>query len=225
MQLLLVEDNADLSASIGTYLDRRGHIMDYAHDGNVALKLATTNSYHVLILDIGLPDLNGLELCRRLRNDHGISTPILFLTARDTLDDKIRGFSAGGDDYLIKPFAMAELEARLEALQRRSEGQAHRRQLVVANLVFDLDTLHIERAGRTLYIKPAARRVLEVLMRNSHRVVSKEELEAALWGDEPPEADALRVHVHSLRTAIDGPFDEPLISTVRGVGYRLSQID
>lgn len=225
MRILLIEDNADLAASIGEYLEGRGHVMDYAYDGRTGLALASEGKYELLIVDIGLPGMDGLQLCRRLREDHQDSVPVLILTARDTLNDKIDGFSAGGDDYLVKPFAMQELEVRLNALHRRSQSQAHSRKLKVSDLEFDLDTLQIRREGQDIFLKPAARKLLEVLMRNSQRVVGRDELEEALWGEHPPDADALRVHIHSIRLAVDAPFDAPLIHTVRGTGYRLARID
>lgn len=225
MRILLIEDNTDLAASIGEYLESHGHIMDFAYDGRTGLSLAADGNYDVLIVDIGLPGIDGLELCRRLRQTHDNPVPVLILTARDTLDDKVEGFTAGGDDYLIKPFAMQELEIRLEALNRRNQSQSHSRKLRVADLEYDLDTLQIRREGENIILKPAARKLLEVLMRNTKRVVSRDELEETLWGDDPPDADALRVHIHSIRLAIDGPFDVPLIHTVRGTGYRLAILD
>ena len=225
MQILLIEDNVELAASVGDYMSARGKLMDYAYDGLSGLQLAESGNYDVIVMDIGLPGINGLEVSRRLREESNITVPILILTARDTLEDKIEGLRVGGDDYLVKPFAMAELEARLEALVRRSRGQSHSRLLCVADLSYNLDTLEVHRAGRPLILKPSARKILEILMRNSHRIVSKTELEQALWGDDPPDADALRVHIHSLRNAIDGPFDDALLTTIRGSGYRLAIAD
>ncbi len=224
MNILLIEDNTDLAATIGEFLEGKGHVMDFAYEGHSGLNLAIKGHYDLLVLDIGLPGMDGLKLCKRLRDEGSSTAPILMLTARDTLEDKIEGFNAGTDDYLVKPFAMKELEVRLEALYRRSQVLKTSRKLMVADLTFDLDTLQIEREGQTLYLKPAARKLLEVLMRNTHRVVSKQELEEALWGDDPPDADSLRVHIHSIRMAVDGGFDSPLIHTIRGTGYRLARI-
>jgi DNA-binding response OmpR family regulator len=147
------------------------------------------------------------------------------LTARDQLDDKIKGFGAGADDYLVKPFALKELEMRLEALRRRGSGAGVHQTLKVADLEFDPDTQTVRRAGQRLDLNPSLRTLLGVLMANTHRVVRRSELEAALWGDDPPDADVLRAHIYALRNAIDKPFERKLLHTVHGTGYRLSDAD
>jgi DNA-binding response OmpR family regulator len=222
MRILVIEDHRDIAENIGDYLAPKGHEVDYAADGITGLHLAVTNHYDVIVLDLMLPALDGIEVCRKLREEAKKSTPVLMLTARDQLDSKVQGFKAGADDYLIKPFALKELEVRLEALQRRGGGTATTRVLKVADLEFDPDTQTVKRAGQRLELNPSLRTLLGVLMTNTHRVVRRAELEAALWGDDPPDADVLRAHIYALRTAIDKPFAVKLLHTIHGTGYRLN---
>lgn len=222
MYLLIVEDNRDLAANLYDYLEGRGHTVDLAYDGRSGLEFALRDPYDIVVLDLMLPRLDGLDVCRRLR-ELGNVVPVLMLTARDTLEDKLQGFQAGADDYLVKPFDLPELEARLQALLRRQRGMPRR--LQVADLVLDLDTLGVQRAGQAITLAPIPLKILEVLMRNSHRVVSRRELVRAVWGETPPDSDALRAHLYQLRTAIDRPFPVPLLQTLHGHGYRLGEAD
>ncbi|MNY13707.1 Transcriptional activator protein CopR [compost metagenome] len=167
-----------------------------------------------------LPGLDGYSLCRRLRDEARSAVPVIMLTARDQLDDRLQGFKAGADDYLIKPFALSELAARIEAVLRRSQGAA-RRLLQVADLSYDLDTLEVSRAGCRLKLNPLGLKLLALLMQKSPHVLRREALEEALWGDDCPDSDSLRSHIHQLRQVIDKPFPRPLLHTVHGVGYRL----
>ncbi|MDX9768506.1 MAG: response regulator transcription factor, partial [Ectothiorhodospiraceae bacterium] len=196
-------------------------VADAALDGVTGLHLAVVNRYDAILLDLMLPGMDGLTLCRRLREEERIHTPVLMLTARDALDDKIAGLEAGADDYVVKPFALREVEARLKALVRRAQGQVSRDSLRVHDLTFDTSTWTIRRADRVLDLPPIAARLLEALMRASPRVVARNELEHAAWGDSPPDSDALRAHMHVLRTAVDTPDLPPLLRTVRGIGYQL----
>lgn len=225
MNILIIEDNADLAASVWDYLESRGHVTDAAGDGVTGLHLATVNDYDVIVLDLILPGLDGLELCRRLRIDALKPTPVLMLTARDTLQDKLEGFRVGADDYLVKPFDLQELEARLGALARRAQGGSDTRRLRAADLTLDLDTLEVERAGRSIDLTPTCLQILEILMRRPGCVVTRRELETALWGDQPPESDALSYHIHALRRVIDKPFEGHLLQTVRCIGFRLRKVD
>jgi len=199
--------------------------VDYAADGITGLHLAVTNDYDVIVLDLMLPALDGLSLCRKLRAEAKKSTPVLMLTARDRLEQKIEGFQAGADDYLVKPFAMKELEIRLEALNRRGTRGFESRVMKVADLEFDPDTQTVKRGGLRLELNPSLRTLLGVLMSNTHRVVPRDELEHALWGDDRPDADVLRTHIYALRTVIDKPFSTKLLHTVHGTGYRLAETD
>ncbi len=224
MHVLLVEDHPDLAANLGDYLGAHGHSVDFAADGPSGLRLAQSQRFDAIVLDRLLPGLDGASICRRLRDGGATQVPILMLTALDTIDDRVEGLKVGADDYLVKPFAMAELLARLEALHRRAGNPSGRKghQLTVADLSFNLDTLEAQRAGKALTLTPALRKLLELLMRETHRVVTREELEHKLWGKVPPEGDVLRAHMYALRVAVDKPFERKLLHTVHGSGYRLA---
>ena len=173
---------------------------------------------------LGLPGLDGLEVCRQLRHE-GVPVPVLMLTARSELDERLEGFDVGADDYLIKPVALAELEARLAAHVRRARGELNAARLQVGDLLLDERTHEVSRAGRILSLPRKDFDLLRILMRASPAVVTRERLEREVWGDDPPDTDALRAHVHTLRRAIDGPGLVPLLRTVHGVGYRLTDAD
>jgi DNA-binding response OmpR family regulator len=221
MRLLVIEDNRNLVANLFDYFEPRGHALDAAPDGVTGLHLATTQVFDAVLLDWMLPRMDGREVLRRLRGEHGSIVPVIMLTARDELPDKIDGFRTGADDYLTKPFAMQELEVRLEALLARANGRNRRRVLQVADLTLDLSTLEATRAGQPLHLYPACRKLLEVLMQASPAAVTRQRLEYALWGDEPPDGDMLRSHIYELRRSVDGPFQTKLIQTLPRVGYRL----
>lgn len=221
MNILLIEDNRDLATNMFDYFESRGHTMDLAGDGISGLHFASTNQYDVLVLDVMLPGMDGLTLCRRLR-EAGKHTPILMLTARDLLEDKIAGLEAGADDYVVKPFALREVEARLHALVRRSQVREGSTTLQVGDLTFNTGTMKVTRGEHTIELPPIPLKMLEILMRQSPRVLSREEVERAIWGDSPPDSDALRAHLHILRNAVDKKSDTPLIKTLRGIGYQIS---
>jgi len=223
--ILLVEDNRGIAEMVGEYLERRGFSVDYASDGVTGLHLAVTNSYDVVVLDLMLPGIDGLEVCRKLRHDAKKSTPVLMLTARDTLDDKLVGLDAGADDYLVKPFEIRELEARVRALIRRDRRQVSTEVLRVADLVLDTATLRATRSGRDLLLSPIGIRLLTILMRESPRVVSRRDIEREVWGDLLPDSDTLRSHLYNLRKVIDKPFDKALLHTIHSAGYRLTDLD
>jgi len=224
MRILIIEDNADISASIYDYLEGRGHVMDAAPDGVTGLHFAVSNDYDVIILDLGLPGIDGLDVCRRLRKDARIGTPVLMLTARDTLEQKLAGFDSGADDYLVKPFALEELAARVQVLQERRRRNAAET-LRVADLTLDENQHRVTRCGKAINLNPIGFKILSYLMAESHRVVPRGEIEQAVWGDDPPDSDALRTHVSNLRNVVDKPFGKPLLHTIRGVGYRLADLD
>ncbi len=225
ISVLIVEDNRDLAANIADFLEARGYLVDVAMDGVTGLHLAVTQPHDVIVLDLMLPGIDGLTLCRRLRQDAQSAVPVLMLTARATLDDKAAGFSEGADDYLVKPFELRELDLRLRALTRRARAGETLRQLKVADLVFDLDTLTVQRAGQPVTLPALSLKILELLMKRSPSVVRRRDIEQAVWGDSPPDSDALRVHMHTLRSSIDPPSLPPLLHTLRGVGYQLKAPD
>lgn len=224
MQILIIEDNRDIAANLGDFLSDRGHVVDYAADGVTGLRLAVDQDFDAIVLDLALPGLDGLEVCRRLREEARKNTPVLMLTARDQLEDKLHGFDCGADDYLVKPFELREVEARLEVLARRGRRVAPR-VLRVGPLEFNLETMTVTREGRVIALNPIGYKLLEKLMMASPAVVSRAELEHHVWGEELPDSDSLRVHIHSLRAAIDKPFDRPLLITRHGIGYSLVDPD
>lgn len=224
MRILVIEDHRDIAANIGDFLEDQGNEVDFAADGITGLHLAVSQDFDIIILDLNLPGMDGLEVCRRLRQEAQKNTPVLMLTARDTLDQKLAGFDSGADDYLVKPFALQELGARLAALGRR-QRKPEARVLGVADLEYDLDTLTVRRAGQALTVNPTALKILKVLMEASPAVVTRSEIETEVWGEELPDSDSLRVHIHSLRQAIDKPFDKPLIHTRHGIGYRIADAE
>jgi len=224
MQLLLIEDNPDLVENLSDFFEERGHTVDIAYDGLAGLRFALDNVYDVIVLDLTLPRMDGLEVCTRLRRE-GNTTPLLMLTARDTLPDKLEGFDSGADDYLVKPFALPELEARLTALVRRGRAENVHQLLRVGDLSFDTNRMRVERGGRRIELAPIPLRLLALLMRRSPGVVLRQELAREAWGDDPPDSDALRAHIHALRSAVDRGAGVPLVHTVRGIGYQLAVPD
>jgi len=223
--VLIVEDNRNISEMVGEYLESRGFEVDYASDGLDGYRLASENSYDVVVLDLMLPRLDGVEVCKRLREEARKSTPVLMLTARDTLDEKLTGLSAGADDYLTKPFAIQELEARLRALIRRERRQVGSEVLKVADLVLDPASLRATRGGVELQLSPIGLKLLTILMRESPRVVSRQEIEREIWGNGLPDSDTLRSHLYNLRKTIDKPYEKPLLHTVQSAGYRIADIE
>jgi len=224
MRILVIEDNPDIAANLGDYLEDRGHTVDFAGDGVTGLHRAVVDEFDAIVLDLNLPGMDGLEVCRKLRQDARKSTPVLMLTARDALEQKLAGFESGADDYLVKPFALQEVEARLTVLMRRGKAAAPR-VLSVADLEFNLDTLEVTRAGKAIALNPTALKILQALMEASPAVVTRQDLETRVWGEELPDSDSLRVHIHGLRAAVDKPFGKPLIQTRHGIGYRLADLD
>ncbi|MBS4097050.1 MAG: response regulator transcription factor [Sulfuricella sp.] len=225
MRILVIEDNRDIAANLFDFLEAKSHIVDLAEDGLSGLHLATTNTYDAIVLDVMLPGLDGFSVCRRLRQEAHLATPVLMLTARDSLDDKIAGLESGADDYVVKPFALREVETRLRTLARRAQGAFGPAVLALADLTFDTGTYQVNRNGRPLELPPIPLKLLEALLRATPRAVSRAELEQAVWGDSPPDSDALRAHMHILRATLDGPGEPPLLHTLRGIGYRLALDD
>lgn len=217
LSLLIVEDQADLAANLWDYFSRRGHVIDHAADGETGLRMALAGRHDVIVLDLGLPRLDGLLLCRRLR-EAGKGVPVLMLTARDTLEDKLKGFAEGADDYLVKPFAMRELEARIGVLAR--QGRALSKTIEFAGVTFAPDDLCARREGMTIPLTGTQARILECLMRQAPSIVDHARLMRAVWGPEGGDTQALHTHVYALRQAIDRPFEHALIHNVHGIGYR-----
>jgi two-component system OmpR family response regulator len=225
MRLLIVEDDATIADFVAKGLTEAGFAVDIAADGARGLERAVSGAYDVAILDVMLPQIDGLTLIDRMRA-RGVRTPVLILSARRTVDDRVQGLQAGGDDYLTKPFAFAELLARVQALVRRSTGTTEPTRLTVADLTLDLLTRRAERAGRALDLRPREFALLEYLMRNPGRVLSKTMILSHVWGyNFNPGTNVVDVLVSRLREKIDKDFELKLLHTVRGVGYVLEPRD
>lgn len=220
--ILLIEDHRDIAELVFDFLEGQGYSVDYAADGDDGLRLGRENTYDAVVLDVMLPGMDGMTVCRALRAAR-IDTPLLMLTARDALEDKLAGFDSGADDYLVKPFDLEELGARLNALIRRQRGGAER--LQVGDLTLDPRTLQVVRRGEVLNPTPIGLKILATLMQASPTVVDRRTLERAVWGDLPPDSDALRSHMYSLRKVVDRPFGKALIHTVHSAGFRIADSD
>lgn len=221
MKILIIEDNADIAANVGLYFENKGHTVDFAYNGLHGLTIAQENPFDIIVLDLMLPGLDGTSVCQRLKASHQSTAAIIMLTARDTLDDKLLGFEAGADDYLVKPFSLLELEARINALQKRGHPGTDNPILKVADLELNLAEHSVTRDNQPIKIKPVNFKILQFLMMNQQRVVAQSEIIDYVWKDDPPEGDPLRVHIHNIRQKIDKPFVQKLLHTVHGIGYRL----
>ena len=221
MRVLLVEDDPHIADFVRTGLQEAGYAVDHAADGLDAYALATNEPYDAAVVDLMLPGMDGLALIERLRGS-GVRAPVLILSAKRTVDDRVKGLQAGGDDYLTKPFAFAELLARVQALVRRSTAQPEATRLVAGPIALDLLAREATRAGETLELQPREFGLLEVLVRNAGHVVSKTAIHQAVWDfDFNPRTNVVEVLVHRLRQKVDEPFEPALIHTVRGAGYVL----
>ncbi len=217
LRLLIVEDDIALAASIGDWFELDGHSCDYATDGRIALALISEAEFDVILLDVSLPRIDGLEVARQIRK-RGNTTPILMLTARDAIEDRVLGLDSGADDYVVKPFALVEVAARVRVLSKRRTGDVQR--LVIGSLVLLVDEHRVVREEHEIKLSPIGWRLLETLARASPASVDRDTLRFAVWGDEPPLTDNLKVQMFKLRSAIDKPFSTPIIETTAR-GYRL----
>lgn len=226
LSILIIEDNAQLAANLYDYLQACGHTLDAAPDGVSGLHLASANDYDAILLDWNLPRMDGLTLLRKLRNESRKKVPVIMLTARDQLADKMDGFESGLDDYLVKPVALPEIEIRLRSLIfRLKQCAAPDDVLQVSDLHFHLKTLEVRRGERKVVLSKTGRRLLELLMRESPRVVTRARLEQAAWGDATPGTDLLRSHMHLLRKALEQDEEKAILHTVPGSGYRLCELE
>lgn len=223
LRVLIIEDNRDLAANMYDFLEAKGHIPDAAEDGITGMNLALINDYDVIVLDLMLPGIDGITLCRQLREEGGKTTPILMITGRDSLDDKIAGLEAGADDYLTKPAELREVELRLRALCRRAGNHAQKQKtMLVEDLSLDPCTRSVRRGGMAIDLPPISYKILETLIARSPQVVNRDDLTHSVWGEACPDSDSLRAHMHMLRELIDKPFQQKLLRTLRGFGYQLA---
>ena len=221
LEILVVDDDPALRTALDRALKLEGYRVSFAHDGRQALQMMTGTSQDAVILDLGLPLMDGLEVCRRVR-ERGDRTPVLMLTARDAVTDRVEGLDAGADDYLVKPFALDELLARLRALLRRTTATPSEGVLKFGDLVLDLQTMEVRRAQRELQLTRTEFRLLELFMRNPRVVLTRTRIFEEVWGyDFGASSNALEVYVSYLRRKLEAEGETRLIHTVRGVGYTL----
>lgn len=226
LKVLLVEDNVAIANNIASYFSNREAIMDFAYDGEQGITLALSHFYDCIILDIALPKKDGLAVCQAIRTQAERHIPIIMLTARDTLSDKVMGFEQGADDYLTKPFELEELYVRCLAITQRQQVSAKSKQLKLGRdnteLVLDFASKQVVRAGTEIHLQPIGFAILRILMEAYPRAVSRSELCDKIWGDEPTDSDALRSHFYQLRKVLDKPFEQAIIKTIHGVGFSLT---
>lgn len=220
MKLLLIEDNKDIADVVFEYFETDGHQLDYAANGIQGKTLAATGNYDCIILDVMLPRLDGISVCEQLRCN-GVDTPIIMLTARDTHDDVIDGFQSGADDYIVKPFELEILEARIHAVIRRTSGIGFKRELIFGPLRIDVKSRQAYRDNLLIKLNPTCFAILRLLTQRAPDPVSRNELERNIWGDDLPDDDVLRKHIYHLRRMVDKPFSQDLITTIPKIGYAL----
>lgn len=224
MNILLVEDNHTIASQIGAFLEAKGWELDFAATGKLGVNLALTNNFDVIILDLNLPDIDGLEVCEQIKNQDPSNTPILMLTARDAFEHKAQGFGKGADDYITKPFDLRELALRCEAMKRRP--MLHKNSVVQqGKLRLDKKAFKAEWNGRPIKATKTGFTILSKLVEEFPYPVSRSELLQLLWGDEPPESNSLKTHMYELRKATQQVTDKPLVLTISNIGYKLVDLD
>ncbi|MEW6982029.1 response regulator transcription factor [Colwelliaceae bacterium 6471] len=222
MLILLVEDEADLAELTIDFLATQGIECDYAFDGLNALRLLEINQYDVIVLDVCMPRLNGFSVCEKIRT-LGITTPIMFLTARDDLSDKLNGFALGADDYLTKPFELEELAARVQVLAKRQSNVLIAKRFCLNSLTIDYQQHSVTRSGRQIALSPTQWQLLTLLAKNSPNIVDRVTIENEIWPDQMPSKDMLKTLVFRLRSLIDNSDEPSLVHTVRGAGIALKE--
>lgn len=223
MHLLLVEDDRKISEYVAQGLRESRYAVDLAYDGEEALSWLDTMDFDLIILDLMLPKVDGFEVCKRVRNQNN-TTPILMLTARDGIEDRVRGLDSGADDYLVKPFSIQELEARVRALLRRTARQGGRTVLEVGDLSLDYKAHSVSRSGVSISLTAKELSILECLMREKEHTLSREQIADHVWGfDAPMESNIVDVYIRNLRRKIDDPYERKLIQTVKGLGYKITE--
>ncbi len=220
IRVLVVEDNSALMANISEFLEGGPYLLDFAYDGLVALHLVATNAYDVIVMDVMLPGISGFALCKKIRNELHCATPIILMTAKDHIDDKVTGFTQGADDYLVKPFNLKELAVRIDALHRR--GTSGAALLRAGGVEFEPGTLRVRLAGGdSLQLSGMSADIVEALIRAYPSFISYEQLSQTLWGDKEVESHTLRTHIYTLRKLLQDKLGANLIKTLHGRGYIL----
>ena len=219
-RVLFVEDDKKFAESVTQFLELNDILVDYCHNGRMGLNLLADNQYDVIISDVNMPKLDGLDMCQALR-ENGVDTPVILLTALSHLNDKLTGFERGADDYLTKPFEMRELVARVFALSKRRSGKVSKLSITELQLELNLDQHTASRQNQSVQLTPSSWRILETLARAYPKAVSKRDLEHVIWGEDAPDGGALKVHIHRLRQRLDKPFEQPIVHIVSGFGVKL----
>lgn len=222
LSILVIEDQREIAQNIAEYFEPKGHILDFAINGHAGLKMALTEHFDVILVDIMLPGLSGWDICTSIRQQADRHIPILMLTAMDKQTDKIKGLSLGADDYLTKPFSLKELELRCISLVRRNTKSPHKI-LTIGELSIDKTHRRVSRCGQHIQLKKMPYDILLCLANNYPNIVSRSELCKNLWGDEYNESDSLRSHIYQLRQALDKPFSFPMVTTLHNIGFTLSE--
>ncbi|MFC3096150.1 DNA-binding response regulator [Alteromonas sediminis] len=218
--VLVVEDTHDIATQLCDFLEGKAFIVDYAETGGQAIQLAAQNRYDVIILDLMLPDIDGTQVCKHIKQTSDTAIPILMLTARDSIEHKVQGFGVGADDYLTKPFVLEEVYLRCVALTKRH--RLHKSKVIeLGDLKINVSTKEVERQNRAITLSTKDFQILSLLAEAYPSAVSKRELVEKVWGSDAPETDAVRSHMYTLRNAIDKPFATSMIKTVHGIGFRL----
>lgn len=220
LTILVIEDNVTVAQNIADYFSSQGDLLDFAHSGTQGLSLALENYYDVIILDLMLPGMDGIEVCQEVRKHAERHIPVLMLTARDSLDDKLTGFDNGADDYLTKPFALEELHARCLVLANRQKKTAPS-MITLGALTIDTQQQEAKREGQLLNLQRIPFQILLILAQSHPRIVPRSELWSRIWGDSVTDSDVIRSHIYQLRQALDKPFEKSMLATVHGVGFNL----
>ena len=220
MKILIVDDNYNIAETIADYLSLAGMTVDFAYNGLAAIQLLESERFDVIIMDIMMPKFDGIATVAKLREEMRCDTPILFLTAKDSLADKVAAFKVGGDDYLLKPFAMEELLLRIQALSSRGARQGVAL-LTFADISIDSKSELVCRDGKSIKLSRIQFKILHLLVKKAPQIVTREEVISSIWGDMPPSSDALRSHIYSLRHALNNGFTDSRLETVHGQGYRI----
>lgn len=220
LSILLIEDNLTIAKQLAEFFKGHGWALDYADNGELGIQLALSHIFDVIVLDLNLPDIDGIEVCQQIKQQAEVNPPILMLTARDAFEHKAEGYGVGADDYVTKPFEFRELALRCQALARRHNlHKSHR--IEVGDLVIEQNSLTAERAGEALKLTNIGFKILLTLAQAYPQAVSRSNLVHKVWGDIPPDSDALRTHIYSLRNALDKPFKTKMLTTITNVGYKL----
>ncbi|MEO2280932.1 response regulator transcription factor [Pseudoalteromonas pernae] len=218
--VLVVEDTHDIAIQLCDFLERKGFLVDYASTGKQAIRLATEHIYDVIVLDLMLPDIDGTQVCKEIKQTCDTLVPVLMLTARDSIEHKVEGFGAGADDYLTKPYVLEEVYLRCIALARRNKLH-HTKVTEIGDLKINISTKEVERQGQVIKLSSKDFEILCLIAEAYPNAVSKRQIVEKIWGSDAPETDAVRSHMYTLRNAVDKPFDVPMIVTVHGIGFRL----